>query len=116
MDQVFYEALLPFGALRNYRGYGQLMIALKIILEDPFRLEYITSVYIDIAMQCNCSYSSVERNLRTLIKIMWIRNAAYMMELAGGTLDKCPTVSQFLDILSLYIQRAASGKQPVCIQ
>jgi len=105
MEQIIYEVLHPFGTLRNYRGFKQLMAAIKIILRDASRLEYIMSVYIDVAAQCGCHYLAVERNLRTIIKRMWQRNPGYMVVLAGNPLKKCPTVSQFLDIITLYIQK-----------
>ena len=110
MDQVLNEVLRPFGALRNFRGYHQLVIALEIVMENPSRLEYMTSMYIDIAGKCNCTYISVERNIRTLIEHMWLRNPAYMMELAGHSLIKRPTVSQFLDILALSVQRVSTDR------
>jgi len=105
MDQIISEVLRPFGALRNYHGFYQLIVAIEIILKNPSRLTYITSVYMDVAEQCHCNACTVERNLRTLIHCMWKRNQIYMKELAGSSLSKAPTVSQFLDIITLHIQK-----------
>ena len=106
MEQMIYEILHPFGSLRNYRGFHQLMIAVKIILEKPSRLEHVTSLYRDIAGQCDCNYYTVERNLRTLIHCMWKRNPEYMMILAKSSLSRSPTVSQFLDIITFHMQKS----------
>lgn len=106
MDIVIGNVLRPMGITRNYRGYQQVIVAIRLVIEDESRLQSITKeVYSRVAEECNCPVLTVERNIRTLIFRAWSVNREYLCEIAGFPLTAPPSVSEFIDIMATYIQQ-----------
>ena len=64
-------------------------------------------IYTVLAERYDTTWSSVERNIRTCIRRAWTLNPALIQQMAGYQLDAMPTTSQFIEILSTYLQRKA---------
>lgn len=91
----------------TYRGYRYLSYAIKLCLNDE---DYLLSVskllYPQIAKQFCTTSSSVERDLRTVVKVCWERgNRMYLQDIALHPLSFKPTSSEFLDILVGHLLR-----------
>ncbi len=93
----------------NYHGYLYIIVACELILQDETRLHHIMSeVYPEVAKICRCETHSVERNIRTVIFLIWKNQKEQLCEIAGYPLASPPTVSQFLSILTSYIKITAN--------
>lgn len=100
------DILRKLGVTCNYRGYKNTVIAVNLIVNNMDRLEAVTKeVYYEVARQCGCKWSSVERNIRTVVQRVWRINPKMLIEMAGYPMTEPPTVSEFLEIISNYIMR-----------
>lgn len=91
---------------KNYKGYTQAIFALELALQDENRLLSVTKeIYMVVGEREGASWHTVERNLRTIVKRAWERNPELLEKMAGYQLPVPPKVSEFLDIVSGYLQR-----------
>lgn len=106
METIEIERLIrTLGIGATYRGYRYLSSGIALCLQDEnYLLSVSKLLYPQIArMYCTTS-SSVERDLRTVIKVCWERgNKEYLEKMAMHTLDSRPTSGEFIDILVAYI-------------
>lgn len=108
MSDLEIEYLIrSLGIGATYRGYRYLNYAIKLCLHDE---DYLLSVskllYPQIAKEFYTTSSSVERDLRTVVKVCWERgNRMYLQEIALHPLSFKPTSSEFLDILVGHLLR-----------
>ena len=91
----------------NYQGYRYLLYALSLCLQNE---DYLLSVskllYPEIAHTYQTSASSVERNLRTVVSVCWERGNRPLLEsISLCPLSSKPTIGEFLDILTEYLQK-----------
>lgn len=93
----------------TYRGYRYLSYAILLCLEDEnYLLSVSKLLYPEVARAYSTTDCSVERNLRTIIKICWERgNRNLLEEMAMHPLTCKPTSGEFLDILVDHIRRTA---------
>ncbi len=104
MNQYVTKTLHNLGVTRNYTGYQQFYIAIELVLEDENRLLTIgKDLYTPIAKRFNCNTPTIERNIRTIINHVWRTNREFLFKIAGFPMYMQPTVSQFIDIVSNYI-------------
>ena len=111
------NVLRLLGVGRNYRGFIQVTTAIMLVLENEERLTSITKdVYMETAQRTGCSWMSVERNIRTVIRRVWAVNPERLRMMAGYPLSGQPTVSEFIEIVSVYIQkkRDFDGRNKLC--
>lgn len=100
--------LRMLGLSAKYRGFKQLIYALELAVADEERLCAVTKeIYGVVALRYDCSWSAVERNIRTLIEHVWNQDTSHakLIQLAKYDLTIQPTAAEFLDILSNYIRR-----------
>lgn len=104
-DERFWTAdihnlLLRLGVTQNYKGFRQTAYAVELCREEPERLELITKwVYPAVAAQYDTSWGAVERNIRTVRKVIWERNRPLLEKLARVPLSEMPRSAQLLSIL-----------------
>ena len=55
----------------------------------------------------------MERGLRTVIQRAWSVNPGLLREMARFPLDRQPTVSEFLVIISTHVMRSKAASRPV---
>lgn len=101
------------GIGKNYKGFRFAYYALMLVLQDEDKLENLKQdVLIPVAMTCGTSYSAVERGLRTVIQRAWFVNPGLLREMARFPLDRQPTVSEFLVIISTHVMRSKAASRP----
>lgn len=100
--------LREFGVGANYKGYQRTIMAIELAIEhEEFLCSVTKDIYLRIAKENDCTWSAVERNIRTLISRIWInpQNRIKLNRIAGYELQKSPTVTEFIDILSNYLRK-----------
>lgn len=72
--------------------------------EDEQCIHSVTKcLYPEIARRYQTSCHAVERNIRTLSQVAWKSEPGLLQKMAGHSLEKRPTSSQFLAILFSYL-------------
>ncbi len=106
METMFKRILEMLTVTGNYRGYYYTVVTCRLVFEDESKLLYVThSLYPEVAKLCNCKVHSIERNIRTVIYIVWDRSRDRLCEIAGYKLSSPPTVSEFIFILTSYARK-----------
>ena len=104
MDKVGlneFSLLYQLGVTANYLGFKQTAYAVRLCVEEPERLLFVTKwVYPDVARRYHTNWRAVERNIRTVNHIIWRENRAYLEKLAQRPLSRKPYAGQLLAILS----------------
>lgn len=98
------KLLLRLGATPNYAGFHYTVYAVMLSLQQEERLVCVTKfLYPDVAKNYHTTWMAVERNIRTLISVVWKTNPWLLSEIAGCSLPKRPSPGQFLGILTAYL-------------
>lgn len=97
------HTLSKLGITANYSGFFYTAYTVILALEDPERLQLVTKwLYPDTARRYKTSIDSVEKSIRTVSSLAWRRNPELLMKMAGYRLEKKPSCSEFLAIISIY--------------
>lgn len=106
-QRAYVEGLLDMlGVSRRYLGYTLAADAVCLALTDAQQLLGVRRGLLrSIAEQHQCSCPQVERNLRTVIQHAWRVNADGVRKLAAYPLPQAPTVTEFIEILTVYALR-----------
>ena len=110
MDKIE-DILQELGIKRSYKAYSRLIVALTLALEDEDRLRLITKLYQEVGEKAGCSWKAVEHSIRTAINRVWKKGRKRLQEIARYTLEKKPSVSDFMDILVTYLYRQDESEQ-----
>ena len=79
-------------------------ICLAVMQEDA--LTQVRKYILEpVAQHYDCTWKSVDRNLRTAINCAWRTNAERMQELCAYPLQNEPSVAEFLSLMSDYVVR-----------
>lgn len=106
------EAMRILGITRNYRGYLRAVTAIELALEKEDRLDaVIEDIYLEVAKRRGCSWSAVERSIRTVIHKTWQHNRCSLVAMAGYPLEAPPSVSEFISIAANCVQRSTLPQQ-----
>ncbi len=101
--QKIYALLNQLGVTPNYRGYFQVAYAVYLSVQYPQRLLLVTKwLYPEVARYTKATYDTVERNIRTVVRIAWNENSSLLEQLARHPLHGKPSPSQFLAILTAH--------------
>jgi len=104
------EFLCQLGVTPNYHGFHYAEHAVALAVEDPKRLLFITkTLYPAVAAHYGTTWGCVERNIRTVISLVWDRERETLNAFAGHQLKHKPTAAQFISILMLYLQKTADN-------
>lgn len=104
--------LRRLGIGSNYYGFQITVTAVLLVLEDFDKLLFVTKeLYPEVAVRCNCSVYSVERNIRTVARVAWQRNPELLISLAQYPMTVPPSASQFIDILAAHLSRNDGKKK-----
>lgn len=96
--------LRVLGASPVYAGFTPAVTALQYILADQRLLMSLTTrLYPKVAESCGTTAASVERNIRTVIAIIWEKNPFLFQIVAGYSMNVRPSVGDFLAIISTYL-------------
>ena len=96
--------LLKLGATPRYIGFDYVIHAIILSLENSQYLLSVTKeLYPDVARKYHTTIYSVERDIRTVITIIWKRNPHLLSQIAGYPLTKKPAVGEFIAIMREYL-------------
>ena len=99
-----YKLFFRLGISVKYVGFSYAAQAIHIAVLNPERLHYITKeIYMEVAIMYKTNPSTIEHAIRRVISVAWKRNAPLLKELANYPLEKAPSASEFLSILSMHI-------------
>ena len=108
MEIIEIERLIrTLGIGATYRGYRYLSYGVYLCLQDEnYLLSVSKLLYPEIAHTYATTSCSVERDIRTVVKVCWERgNKTYLQKLALHSLDVRPTAGEFIDILVGHIKQ-----------
>lgn len=98
--------LSSMGVPNSYLGVQQAACAVELVLEEPACLNLVTKrLYPEVALRTHTTATSVERNIRTVVQLVWENHPTVLHSVAGYELRRKPTTSQFIAILVDYVQR-----------
>ena len=91
----------------TYRGYEYLIYGIRLCLSDENYLLFVSKyLYPDIAHHYNTTSYSVERDIRTVIKVCWEHgNRPLLEKIALRPLTLKPTSGEFFDIVTAYLRK-----------
>jgi len=107
MEQKIEYLIRSLGIGATYRGYRYLSYGIQLCLEnEDYLLSVSKMLYPQIAEHYYTTCYSVERDLRTVIKVCWDRgNKNLLQEIALRPLFNKPPSSEFFDILTAHIKQ-----------
>lgn len=89
----------------RYKGYHYLVTAIKLCANNEDLLLSVSKLlYPEVARLYSTHPKNVERNLRTVVSISWGLKKDMLCGIASYELLYCPTVSEYLDILSFHLR------------
>lgn len=112
------KTLDQIGVKHNIKGYGYIILAIEMCLEDRNKLNCIVKgIYAEIAQENNDKVTRVERAIRHAIEITWTNgNINAINKIFGYTVSARkgkPTNSEFIalitDFVSLYGEEIVNG-------
>ncbi len=102
------DTLHLFGVTRCYKGFQHTAYAIYLAVQDESRLEAVTKdIYMETASHFNCTWTAVERNIRTAVARAWRVNRPLLCKMAGYPLKTEPTASEFIEIIASYMLRSS---------
>lgn len=107
--QKINEILRSLGLNTKYMGYNTILKAVQLVQEDQHKLYSITkSIYMPIAEERGCTWSAVERSIRTAIQRAWKINPELIKDMAGYPMIIQPTASEFIEMLAFYTKNSGA--------
>lgn len=95
-----YDLLYRLGVTANFTGFFHTACAAMLCVEHPDRLLLVTKwLYPEVAKRYGTDWKTVERNIRTVGCIIWLKNRPLLERLARGPLVERPRNAQLLSIL-----------------
>lgn len=99
------KLLRQLGVNGSYLGFRYVAYGVACNLENPELIIYICKgLYIEIAKHFHVNIDNVERNIRTVVKVIWNEGDRELLnEVFGMELTKKPKNAVFIDALSQYV-------------
>ena len=92
--------LLQLGITMRYKGYSQTVFAVEIALAAPESLTLVSKMlYPEVGKHFGVSWRVAERNIRTVVDVVWVLNPESLSRIAGYQLKRKPTASDFISIM-----------------
>ena len=80
---MYSDMMCRLGATANYRGFSYTAYAVLLCVQQQDRLLLVTKwLYPDVAKRYGTNWKAVERNIRTVITVVWEQNRAMLEGLA----------------------------------
>ena len=103
------KIIRQFGITSKYKGYRYLLDAIHIAAENYDECLKVTKISIlSSLIKWWCYQSQCGTGHRTVIEKCWDNNKAYLQELSGCKLSRCPSNSEFIDIIAYSIPQYIS--------
>ena len=104
IKQKIYSLLNRIGITSNYTGYYYIAYAVLISLYQPRRIVQVTKwIYPAVAKHYSTSSYAVERNIRTIVDMVWLNHREVFESIFKIYLKDKPGNAQFLAIITMYI-------------
>ena len=88
------------GVTMRYKGYGQTIRAVEFAVEEPECLMLISKrLYPKVGKHFGVSWRVAERNIRTIVDVIWELTPEGLCNMAGCELRRKPTTSDFISIM-----------------
>ena len=98
------ELMERLGITLNYKGFYYAVYAVRLAAEKPERLLLVTKwLYPEVARYYETTVNAVERDIRTVVGIIWRENRKALEEIFRCRITAKPTVSQFLAMITSYL-------------
>lgn len=108
MKSEIKSLLNALGLPSNYAGYGCIAQAVDIACDDPQALTLVSKrLYPEVARRCDSTPTAVERNIRTVIAVLWETSPGRLQQLTQFPVQEKPPPAQFIAILVSALQRSA---------
>lgn len=96
-----YSKLWTLGVTANYTGFFHASYAIFLAAKQPDYLLLVTKwLYPDVAKRYQTTAKAVERNIRTVIDIIWTHHPECLKQISRQNLERKPTASQFISMLA----------------
>ena len=103
--ETIVQDLRMMGIGRRYLGYQLTIKAVRmVVMNENLLLAMKQGIYEPLARESFCDWRAVERNIRTIIHRAWHVNREHLCALAGYPMRQEPTVSEFLEMLSVHVR------------
>ena len=99
------ELLFRLGVLSKSKAYQPIVYAIELRLSSEGWDPSLKKLQQEVAKVHACTYDTFKQNIRHVIDDIWSHNRERLNELAFLELEDKPTVSEFLDILYVYLAR-----------
>ena len=101
--------LYNLGITNKYKGYYPFIYMVYLAMEDESCLHSVMEkLYMESARHFNCRWTTIERNVRTLVLCAWQTDKSFLFEIAGCVLSEPPTVTMFTRIMARYVKKYCS--------
>ena len=98
------ELMERLGITLNYKGFYNAVYAVCLVAEKPERLLLVTKwLYPEVARHYETTVNAVERDIRTVVGIIWRENRKALEEIFRCRITVKPTVSQFLAMITSHL-------------
>lgn len=99
------EVLRQLGANGSYMGFYDITFGTAKNIKNPELVTYICKgLYVEIAEHFHANVKTVERNIRTVVNLIWeYGDRELLNEIFGKELVVRPKNAEFMDALSHYI-------------
>lgn len=102
------------GVGATYQGYRYLGYGIELCLEnEEYLLAISKQLYPEIAKRYKTTTGSVERDIRTVIRVCWENGYDVLQSYSLRPLRVRPTAGEFFDILVAYLRREETILQAV---
>ena len=93
------------GIARHFKGFPRFAYAVYLVIQNESRLEAVVKeVYMPVAEFFGCSWTAVERSVRTVCAHVWSGRCDKIFEETGVRFQHYPIPSELLDVVSIYIK------------
>ena len=100
------SAVREIGATRKYKGYAELVEAIRLVFEiQDHHVRVTKDIYPVLARKHQCEMTNIEHNIRNLLEACWRTNKDDFERIAGCKLLYRPSNSEFLDMIVTYIMK-----------
>lgn len=99
------QLLRRLGVNSSYVGFRYAFRAILLNMQNPERVTYISKgLYAEIAAEFHTTVSCVERDIRTVVTIIWLHGDHDLLdELFGFHVSGRPRNASFIDAVSHYL-------------
>lgn len=101
------QLLRRLGVTGRLAGFRYTVSLVEQVAENPECIRLITKrLYPDTARQFGVTASSLERSVRTLVRICWEREEhEFLDHIAGCHVERRPSNTEFIDVLASYLRQ-----------